>query len=509
MSADADPGLYDVAIIGMGPVGSTLANCLGLLGISTIVLDRQPASYHLPRAVSFDDEAMRIFQSIGLSDQIDAISEPGTGAIFVDPQDRTLVYWDRPLKRTGNGWYVNYRFHQPELEEVLRTGLDRFSCVEQRWNCEVTALEQGPGAVTLQVAEGGRAGEIRAAYVVGCDGGRSFTRGQIGTGLVDLGFHEEWLIVDLLLPEPESDPDRHTYHFCGTERMGSKVFVGSGRKRWEFRLNPEDDRAAVLEPDSIWPMLAKWISPDEAVLERATVYTFHSVLAGTWRRGRVFLAGDAAHQTPPFMGQGMCAGLRDAVNLGWKLARVLRDAAPESWLDTYQSERFDHVKAYIELTINLGRVINQTAQRVTKGEVSETAEGTQTLSQLRPAPGPGLHAGVQTGVCGTMLPQMRLANGDWLDDRVGYAPAVLLRAGVAAGVAGEVAGEVAGDCLAELRAAGVQVVADPGAQAQDWLVAQSAAAVLVRPDRYIMGIAETAAQVADLRPCAWRAALPA
>ena len=233
---------YEVAIIGLGPVGVTLANLLGQLGVLTVAFDLRDAPNHQPRAVAFDDEVMRIFQSIGLSQEIGKIVEVGSGAKFVDSSGKTLVHWERPMKRTSNGWFLNYRFNQSELEQTLHRGCTRFSSLTKKLGCEVIALRQDDSGVTVTYKEHEAEHYLRAAYVVGCDGGRSFTRSQIGAKFEDLGFHEEWLIVDLLLKTQESNPDRHTYHYCGSSRMGSKVFVGSKRKRWEFRLNASDNR---------------------------------------------------------------------------------------------------------------------------------------------------------------------------------------------------------------------------------------------------------------------------
>ena len=334
-----DHETFDVAVIGLGPVGSALANVLGQYGLSTVVLDRETSAYHLPRACACDDEVMRIFQSMGLASPMSDVMEAGGDAHFVDAEGNRLVSWSRPQERSANGWYVNYRFYQPALEDVLRAGFARYPSVSALWACEVTDLEQDDGGVTVRYQIASEPCELRAAYVVGCDGARSFTRAAMQSPVEDLGFHEPWLIIDLKLKQPETEPDRNTYHYCTLDPSGTKVFVGSKRKRWEFRLDPDQDADAIRQPENVWRMLERWIGPEQADLERTAVYTFHSTVAEQWRWGRLFIAGDAAHQTPPFMGQGMCAGMRDAANLGWKLAWVLQRNAAESLLDTYQSER--------------------------------------------------------------------------------------------------------------------------------------------------------------------------
>jgi 3-(3-hydroxy-phenyl)propionate hydroxylase len=488
---------YEVAIIGLGPVGVTLANLLGQLGVLTVALDIRDAPDHQPRAVTFDDEVMRIFQSIGLSQEIGKIAEVGSGAKFVDSNGKTLVHWERPMKRSSNGWFLNYRFNQHELEQTLRKGCTRFSSITKKLGCEVTALRQDEAGVTVTYKEREAEHSLRAAYVVGCDGGRSFTRSQIGAAFEDLGFHEEWLIVDLLLKTQEPEPDRHTYHYCGSSRMGSKVFVGSKRKRWEFRLNASDDRETIQSPAIIWKLLESWITPDEAELERAALYTFHSTIAEKWRKGRFFIAGDAAHQTPPFMGQGMCAGIRDAANLAWKLERVLRQGSPDQLLDTYQSERSPHVREYINLTIELGQVINHTALSLTKGNPANLGGGKQKISQLRPILGPGLSAG-DPSQRGLLLPQYALSDGKLLDDVVGYRPAMVLLndAGLSLDKA----------LRAEFVEAGVEIVGNPGSELIAWLDEEGAAAVLVGADRAVLGTARTTMDIAKLHPSQWNIA---
>ena len=485
----------EVAIIGLGSVGAALANLLGQMGISTVVLELATGINQLPRAVAFDDEVMRIFQAMGLSAEIGEISEVGEGAKFVDSAGKTLVHWQRPMEKSPNGWYLNYRFNQPDLERTLRDGTTRHPSVTLKPGCEVIDLQDKGNEVHVTYVDDGEERSLGAAYVVGCDGGRSFTRARIGAKFEDLGFHEEWLIVDLLLPEREAEPDRYTYHYCGFSRMGSKVFVGSKRKRWEFRLNDTDDRETVRSPETIWKILEPWISPTEAKLERTALYTFHSTIADNWRNGRILLAGDAAHQTPPFMAQGMCAGIRDASNLAWKLERVLRGASPEQLLDTYQSERSPHVREYIRLTIEFGKLINSTAKSLTLGNPTDIGEGRQAISQLRPKLGAGLSAG-DTSHRGRLLPQFALSDGRLLDDVAGYRPALVLANG---------ADEEFDESLWSGRPeTGVEIVGNPGPELISWLREAGSVAVLIGADRNILGSARTIEEISVLHPSRWR-----
>ena len=335
---------------------------------------------------------------------------------------------------------------------------------------------------------------MRASYVVGCDGGRSFVREQIGSELEDLGFHEEWLIVDLLLLEHELNPDRYTYHYCGFSRMGSKVFVGSKRKRWEFRLNDTDDRAVIHKPDVVWDILAPWITPGEATLERTALYTFHSTITDKWQSNRIFLAGDAAHQARPFMAQGMCAGIRDVSNLAWKLGWVLRQKTTDQILATYQSERSPHVREYINMTIEFGKLINNTAKAVIGGNPKDAGNGQQTIKQLRPKLGQGTSAG-NPQQRGRLLPQFILCDGMSLDQYVGYRAALILR------VEGET--QIDEAMRSEFVAADIAIVDTPGPDLTGWLTDADAVAVLIGADRNILGTAQTHAEIIQLHPKNW------
>ena len=249
----------------------------------------------------------------------------------------------------------------------------------------------------------------------------------------------------------------------------------------------DDDPETICDPASVWGILAPWITPAEAELERAAIYTFHSMIADSWQQGRVFIAGDSAHQTPPFMGQGMCAGLRDAANLAWKLHAVLQRTAPADLLATYHSERTEHVRAYIELTINLGQLINATMRSVTTGGAAAPEDGPQKLSQLKPALGPGVSAGTMA-LADPLFPQI---DAD-LDMRIGYRPALICDA------------DLPPDLLARCRASGIVPETRPDAGLRDWLRGAGYGAVLVRPDRTIMGAVAHADDAARLLPDTWR-----
>jgi 3-(3-hydroxy-phenyl)propionate hydroxylase len=467
---------YDVAIVGCGPAGATLANLLALRGLSVLVLDREADIYRLPRAIHFDGESMRVFQAVGIADQLAPDLFVAPGMRFVAADGDLLLDWSRPTGLGPQGWHASYRFHQPTLETLLRQRMARQPGVDFRLRHEVFSVEQADDAVTVRLEDmtSGRLLHTRARYVVGCDGARSTIRRFMGTELEDLQSHERWLVVDVLLQRERPDLGDYSVQFCDPARPATYVRGPGSRRRWELMLLPGEDTAEMSRPEVIWRLLSRWITPAEAVLERPAVYTFHSVVARGWRRGRLLIAGDAAHQTPPFLGQGMCAGIRDASNLGWKLADVVHGESDHALLDTYESERSPHVREFIETAVRLGSVIQTTDPKAARRRNAEMRATQPVFTTPSPPLGPGLHDGQPPA--GHVGEQPVLADGTRLDDRVGYGVALLVDPdwpdGQAAGIADRV----------------TRVQADTPS-ALDWLQRMGARAVLLRPDRYVAGIA--------------------
>lgn len=481
----------DVAIIGLGPVGATLANLLGIAGVNTVVFEREAETYHLPRAVHFDDEVMRIFQALGLSDEIsrDVILSPGMR--FVDASGKLILDWSRPSVVSEFGWHPSYRFHQPDLERVLRDGLTRWSSVQTKSRSEVFALDTDASGVTVRFEDltNGRLMRCRARYVVGCDGARSLVRRLIGSGMHDLGFHERWLVIDALLKRPRPDLGDYSLQHCDPLRPVTYVRGTGNRRRWEITLRPDEDSRSMVEPSRIWELLQKWVTPEDAELERSAVYTFHSVVAERWRAGRLLLAGDSAHQTPPFLGQGMCAGIRDASNLGWKLARILQGSADDTLLDTYESERAPHVREYIELAVRIGGIINTTA--IDAGlPGGPRGDGPVLMKTVKPPLGPGLSVG-RADLTGRLAPQPFSVDGLRMDDVTGYRFVVIATS--------EILKKISDVARAEAKRNGVSIVDDAAfPSVGEWLASKGLDAVLVRPDRYVMGGAKGASEFMSL-----------
>ena len=494
MNAAAAPIDFDVAIVGFGPTGAVLANLLGARGWQVAIFDREPGLIDLPRAVHFDGEVMRIFDAAGLADAITPCIRPSGGMQYINPAGK-LMLERKPAAATGvHGWANNYLFHQPDLETTLRQGVERFPelRVFTRHEVEAVAQDATSAVLTVRSLDHTTVSKPRARWVIGCDGARSRVRDAIHPGQVDLGLHQSWLVVDVLL-ERDIDLPLATVQFCDPSRPVTFVNVTGRRRRWEIMLMPGDDWDAMTQPATIWRLLSRWLQPGDASLVRGAVYTFHSLLAERWRDRRLLIAGDSAHQTPPFLGQGMCAGIRDASNLAWKLDLVLR-GADDALLDSYQSERAPHVHEYVATAVRLGNIIQTTDPVIAAARDQRfEQEGRQEIVNLAPQLGPGLHTGVLPA--GTMPGQPRLSDGARLDRALGNGFAVL-----AADTS--IVAELPALARARFDAIGTRWASDAGLGG--WLGEIGSPVVVLRPDRYVLGVADT---VSDLERLA--ALLPA
>jgi 3-(3-hydroxy-phenyl)propionate hydroxylase len=482
--------LVDVAIIGFGPAGATLANLLGQTGLSVVVLEKEAGIYPLPRAIHFDGEVMRIFQSIGLRREVEDISRAGLkGMHFVNAEGETLLIRGGTTALGPHGCASNYYFHQPELERTLREGVQRFENVRVCLQHSVLDIQQKTEHASLQVQDSSNDStyEINARYVVGCDGARSLVRKILGSPMQDLGLHQAWLVFDALLKDNAPPLPDHTVQHCDPARPMTYCNVTGNRRRWEIMMLPDDDPAEIVKPENLWPLVNRWVQPENVEIERATIYTFHSVIAKGWRTGRLMIAGDAAHQTPPFLGQGMCAALRDASNLAWKLQAVLTGIASDDLLDTYESERAPHVQAFIELAVRLGDIIQTTDPEAAKARDAKFRQGQPEIFQF-PAPvlGHGMVAAGPVPV-GQTFPQPQLSNGQWLDEAIGNHFAVIALP--------ELLQEVSPQTRAQWKQWQVVSQSAQDESLRAWLDQQSVQAVLVRPDRYILGMVNTSAQL--------------
>ncbi len=383
---------YDVVIVGLGPTGGVLANLIAKHNLSIKILEKENQLYNLPRAVHFDDEIMRVFETIGISENFLKQTIINKGTRFIDENNNLLLDWPRPKVITENGWYPSYRFHQPDLERNLRKKLSNFKKVSISQNSDVFNVENKKDhvQVTYKNVKTEKESILRSKYVIGCDGGRSFVRKVIDAGMDDLGFEQRWAVIDVLLKTKNIElPDR-TIQYCSSSRPATYCRNVGRRRRWEIALKDENDEKQFLREENLWKFLNRWVSKEDIKIERKAVYTFQSAIAKKWQKGRIFLAGDAAHLSPPFMGQGMCAGIRDASNLAWKIAFCCQNEHNIKLLNSYQSERYKNVKEYILTTMNMGKLLNEMGGTNVSKTVKNAEDGSKTMSTIKPSMGPGL-----------------------------------------------------------------------------------------------------------------------
>jgi flavoprotein hydroxylase len=493
-----------VAIVGYGPVGQVLAILLGQRGWRVQVLERWPEAYALPRAVHFDHEVARILQSAGVARALARKTEPATVYEWRNARGETLIRFGRDAAHSPSGWPESSMFCQPELEAILDARARALPSVTVERGCEAVALHLEPDGVTIegQRADGGTR-ELRARFAVGCDGANSFVRERIGSGWHDLGFLFDWLVVDVRPADPRWEGPIN-WQLCDPARPTTLVSGGPGRRRFEFMRLPHESLEELDSEAASWRLLGPWgVHPGNAKLERHAVYTFRARWADRWRNGHALLAGDAAHQMPPFAGQGLCAGLRDAANLAWKLDLVLAGLASETLLDTYASERTPHVAATIGLSVELGRIICVTDPAEAAARDARMIGGARSRSAPVEAPlpplGPGCFAdGAARGLSVQDVVRHRSVTGRF-DDVVGRGFALVSPAGdPAAKLEPELAAWFAG-----IRGFGAHVA--PGAQVDDlnggyarWFAAHAAEVALVRPDFAVFGTAPRLAGAGDL-----------
>jgi len=354
----------DVAIVGAGPVGTFLAILLGRRGKKVSLIERWSVAYGRPRAVTYDHEIARILAVLG----VDSENDPA-----INYHDE-LYYWKNAAgeniqivdwqSTSASGWRVRYWFNQPDLEVRLTRIADGYPTITQIRGYDAVGLEQDAHSATLtfhrnptEDPSDTQTRTIRAKYVIGADGANSFVRQALGIESEDNGYFFDWLILDMI-PHGEYKASPAQWQLCDPKRPTTIVPGGPGRRRWEYMVLPHESAEEIAKEENAWKLLEPWgLTPANATLERSAVYRFQARWANVWNVGRCAIAGDAAHLMPPFAGEGMCAGLRDAFALGWRLNAILNGELDPSVLDSYTSERKEHAKHYIHFSQDLGKII--------------------------------------------------------------------------------------------------------------------------------------------------------
>ncbi|AVZ39000.1 MULTISPECIES: bifunctional 3-(3-hydroxy-phenyl)propionate/3-hydroxycinnamic acid hydroxylase [unclassified Dietzia] len=514
MSHGTDP----VLIVGAGPTGLTAAALLADLGVPSMLLERWEGIFPQPRAVHLDDEVYRIIARLGLAPEFAEISRPALGLRLVTSSLRVIAEFPRDPGVGPNGFPAASMFDQPRLEALLRSAVARrANLITLRSGVEVTGIDQSDTGVAASATDRdtGEPITFRGSYLLGCDGAGSITRASISAGWRDLGFSQRWLVIDV-----ETSADLRQWdgvaQVCDTHRAATYMRIGETRYRWEFQLLEHESVEDYRDLDAVVPLLRPWLTGVEAAdleLVRSAEYTFQARVARRWRDRRVFLLGDAAHLTPPFIGQGMGAGLRDAANLAWKLAAVLKDGASSSTLDSYEQERIPHCTGLIRLAMATGAamtggghggdVLRRTiapvlaaVPRLARRLTDSTTPALQPSYYVRRgalgsvAP-PRISAPSASGLAGHLVPNAVVSDdGGRLDDHTTGFRVLTVDTPTP-----EQDFEIA-------RRGGTTVAVALDSPLGEWLRAHRARAAVVRPDATVMAAGRSIAEVYTLLPAA-------
>jgi 3-(3-hydroxy-phenyl)propionate hydroxylase len=488
---------FDVAIVGFGPSGAVAAALLGQAGHRVFVCDQETEIYARPRAVALDHEILRIFQQLRIADAIAAFVEPFTDSCFYGVDGRLIRRMTMLPPPYPQAWTPSVVFSQPPLERALRSAVQALPDVTIRLGVAVTGLSQDAETAVLHLADGQI---VKARYVIGCDGASSTIRSLTGITLEDLGFDEPWLVVDVLANERGlAKLSKQSAQYCEPDRPCSYIIGPKNHRRWEISLKPGEDPSQAATVEGTWNLIRRWIEPGEAELWRQASYRFHALVAERWRCGRVFVAGDAAHQQPPFLGQGMCQGLRDVANLAWKLDAVLKNGAATGFLDSYGAERKPHVRELTTRLKGIGALIGErdpAKARARDARLIAEAGGhvaAMPRQDVLPRLEEGALSNIDSSARGTLFPQPWLRrNGSpkRMDDVLGTGWRLLTAAKTSpTGSNVEPPG---------LRTQSLGALDEADGVLAAWFDRHRCEAALVRPDHYVFGTRGNAAAVPAL-----------
>jgi 3-(3-hydroxy-phenyl)propionate hydroxylase len=518
---------YDALIVGFGPVGATMANLLARRGLRIGVVDAEFEIYDKPRALTFDHEAMRIFQACGLADRIAEFTAPHRGTHYLGIDGRVIKKFDPLPPPYPLGWSPTSTFVQPEIERLLRDGVAGSAAVDLFLGHLGVAFTQDDKGVALTVLDvtQGKERVLQARTLLGCDGANSFVRKHLDIPLEDLGFDEWWMVVDARIRRPVDLPPR-SIQYCWPSRPSSFIPGPGSLRRWEIKLLPGEQPEEFGRHENVVRQISRFVDPSCVEIWRSAVYRFHALLAERWRHGRVFLLGDACHQTPPFLGQGMCAGIRDAGNLAWKLAMVVQEGAPDALLDSYEQEREPHVRTLVTTAKEFGQIIGELDPEAARIR-DETLRGQLERGEaetIRQHFIPNLTTGIidrdpGARAAGTLFVQPKIqrhARQDAMGDKVFLDDLLRFRFLIAAATAEPQTWLTPESRKLWRRLGGERIVIGPPDQTHQpdgpagndvqylaetdalfaaWISQYGCAAVVVRPDRYVFGTANDAAQL--------------
>jgi 3-(3-hydroxy-phenyl)propionate hydroxylase len=517
LSSEPHRSDFGVVVVGHGPTGTIAASLLGYKNIRTLAIDRQRDVYDKPRAIAIDHEILRLLDNLGAAERVRPYLAPFPASQHFGTKGQLIRRIDMVPEPYPLGYTPNMVFTQPPVEAALRAHAAAYDSVEVQLGTELLGFDQSPNYVTLHLRDDkGATRSVTADYMIACDGALSGTRQALGIAFEDLVFDEPWLVVDLQVNDAALGKLPETAaQFCDPSRPTSFIIGPSHHRRFEIMLLPGEDPREMEEPDQVWRLLAKWITPDDAMLWRAASYRFHALIAREWRRGRIFLAGDAAHQQPPFIGQGMCQGIRDVGNLVWKLDRVLKRQSGAGLLDTYAEERGEHVRQLTTRIKAIGHVIcerDPVAAEARDARILSEGGGrprTVTRQEIVPPLQKGLLAFPLHPAHGTLFPQ------PWIRTEVGRR---LLDCATGTGwrlvLDARNAPDLTADTKADLTSLGMRVIRvrskdaadqavhDPVAEEdgvlESWFDRHGCRAAIVRPDHYVFGVANDASALGKM-----------
>ena len=464
----------DILLIGYGPTSATLANLLAPLGWEIDIFDQGAEIYELPRAVFFDDEVMRTLQQIGVAHQALECSQPVQGMELLNQDNKSLAKYEAPNSLGPLGWHAGYMFHQPTLEKILRQKLTHYPNVKVHLGHRVTQVHSKDHRAWVGVTGPNGSQLYSGKFLVGCCGARSITREALNIPLQDFKGDQQWIVIDIELLNDPVLPNT-TIQYCNPDRPSTYIPTPGKLRRFELMLMPGESANEISAPEKINELLSKWLDPQDYRIIRSAVYEFHALVAEKWRSGPIFLAGDAAHQMPPFLGQGMCSGIKDAANLYWKLDWVMRGYANEKLLDTYEQERKPFVTQVIESDLWLSRLIQTTDIEVAKQRDHFFFNAPPSERQLTP---PIISLGgfpkTTNQINGLPFPQPITEKNILHDSMLGKHLTIV----------GDIELSNVAKKLIEIGL--IKHIQEPHQTIAQWLKQHQTQAVLVRPDKYVL-----------------------